>query len=246
MKLSHFSAILLAIVLFSCSNDDPQPLTSKTVSIVDGDATVVEIPAGLASNTDSYAQQVTEYIQQVNEITEFTALMKPPPGAKKSSKITAANGRTSETTDTYTWSDDDGNQAAYQVTDKGDLYLFEFMIKLAGSNDWLRYIKAEERKDKSLGFLIVYDIFGFIGDDPSVELVKYEWTKSGDDFTFKMSNGIIDYYFILKTNTKTQAGSLDYFWEGVKYMSFTWDGDGNGTWVLYDEDGVTVIESGEW
>ena len=228
----------------ACSNDDPSPLSKKTVTLgAKGDIAIV--PSALSSSSDSYAQEAAGYVEMVNDMTEYSSFLKAPASAKKTSAITPVNGRVSSETVTYKWSDSNA-EIAYQVTDHGDSYEFELLFKFNGTNDWLRYLWAEEMKDKSQGSMTVYDIYGFIGDDPGAELMKYEWTKSGDNVTFKLTNTLSDFYLILNVNTKTKAGSIDYYWEGVRFMNYTWANDGHGSWAMYDEDGVTIIESGEW
>lgn len=244
MKATKYLFFVMLGLAAACSNDDPAPLSKKSVSL--GSKTDIAVaPAGLTSSSDGYAQEAAAYIELVNGMTAYSSLLKAPSGAKKTATITPKNGRVSGETVTYTWSDSNA-EMAYQVTESGDSYEFELMIKLAGSADWLRYLKAEEKKDQSQGSMVVYDVYSLMSNDASAELMKYEWIKTDDNINFKLTSGIEEFYLVLNINTKTKAGSIDYYLTGVRFMNYTWASDGHGTWTIYGDDGVAITESGEW
>jgi hypothetical protein len=243
---------LLGIALFavSCSkDDDAKPSLEEATLSLTSNNQVITAPAAMASSEDPYAQMAAGYVGIANSMSAYLSYFNKPNGAVKSTtKITAANGRTAEAGDVivYTWTDaNSGTSIAYQISEESDRYVFEIFYKGSGQSDWLKYFQAEEKKDKSSGFMKVYDIFGITGDDASVALVDYEWTRVGDilNFTVTDYSGAIKVELVI--NTKTKAGSVVYTFDGVKAYSMIWESNGNGSWAFYDEQG-NVSESGTW
>jgi hypothetical protein len=182
-------------------------------------------------------------------MTSYTNLFTvPASGATKSSTaITAVNSRVSSvasTTETYTWSDPQYGSVAFQITDEGTSYKWEYFYKATGSKDWLKYLNAEELKDGSTGHLEVLD---YTGDDPKAVYFQFNWSTVKDQFTFQWT--FADSYFILKANTTTKEGTIDYYnGTGVTAIisyKYKWGADGHGSWQEFDENGVQD-DSGTW
>jgi len=245
--------LLLTLVIFalSCSkDDDAKPnLESASPSIAES-TVVVTPPTAMTSSSDPYAQMASAWIQSVNGIGAYTTYFKAPEGAVKgTTKITASNGRSSGTTGeylVYTWNDtQSGYSVAFQVSDESDHYTWEVFFKASTATEWLKYVHAEEKKDKSSGFMKVYDVWELLGDDPSGILASYTWERTGDIFTFEMNSDLFELHLNLTINTKTKAGSVTYYFGHVKTYEMTWDANGNGTWKSYDEQG-NIDEQGSW
>jgi hypothetical protein len=247
MKLSKILFVFLMAAVACSKKDDSAPaLQNAKVT-----TTTVQAPAGLttAANTNVYAQQAADYIALANGMTSYTSYFKvPASGATKSSTvITASNGRvaaTASTTETYIWSDPQYGSVAFQITDLGASYRWEYFYKATGAKDWLKYLHAEETKDGSTGRIEVLDIYG---DDPKAIELEFKWSKVGDQYTFQWTDPYS--YFILKINTSTKVGSIDYY-EGsgvgaVRIYTYSWKVDGHGSWISFDENGAQV-ETGTW
>jgi hypothetical protein len=243
MKLSKLLFVFLMAAVACSKKDDSAPaLQNAKVT-----TTAVQAPSGLttAASTNVNAQQAADYIALANGMSSYTSLFAvPASGATKSSTaITASNGRVAavaSTTETYIWSDSQNGSFAFQITDQGTSYKWEYFYKESGSKDWLKVLNAEEKKDKSSGHLEVFD---FIGSDPKAIDLKFNWSKVGDQFTFQLTDPYS--YFILKINTSTKAGSIDYY-EGsgvsaVLAYKYIWDANGHGSWQSFDPAG-----SGTW
>lgn len=208
-------------------------------------------PAGLttAAKTDTHAQEVVTYLATASGMTDYTSLFVVPNGATKSSTaITAVNGRVAavaSTTETYIWSDPQAGSVAFQITDEGASYKWEYFYKATGSKDWLKYLNAEETKDGSTGHLEVLDYYG---SDPKSVFYKFNWSLVKDQYTFQWTFTDF-YYFILTANTTTKTGSIDYYdGTGVNAVisaKYTWGADGHGTWKSFDQTG-TQDGSGAW
>jgi hypothetical protein len=251
MKMTKFLLLAVAFFAFSCSSDDEEASSSlekQTLSLTESN-TVVVAPAAMQTSEDTYAQQAVGYIQMVNQMSSYLAYMKVPDGAAKTStRITAANGRVDATGDVvvYTWSDaQSGYSVAYQISETSDSYAFEIFITQPGQTGWLKYFHAEEKKDRSSGFMNIYDVFGFHSDDTSVILLNYKWGRSGDIFTFTLTDNTGDFKFVLNINEKTKAGDVVYYLGGVKAYEMEWNAQGNGSWVWYDQEG-NIEDSGTW
>jgi hypothetical protein len=242
MKIK-FLLLSVALFILSCSkDDDPTPLQSTPISIVQNNQ-VIEPPAALLSSTNDYAEMVVEYIESANALSGFTSFFTIPTGAAKSTtKITASNGRIDATGDfvVYEWSDSQsGSKVAFQVSEFSDHYTWEVFIKYPTDANYLKFIHAEEKKDKSSGFLKVLDTDGA---NPSGAFITYSWTRSGDTLNYIITS--FGSKINLTVNTKTKAGSVIYTENGVKQYEMTWDTKGNGTWKYFN-NGV-VASQGTW
>lgn len=243
---------ILTAVAFSCSEDDDAKSSSSDLEKASlsfaGDAKVIAPPSAMASSEDTYAMMANSYITQANLMTNYLSYFTPPSGATKSSTaITASNGRVAAAQTeylVYTWSDPNYGSIAYQISQESDKWVFEIFFKGKGQSSWLRYVYAEEQKDKSSGFMNIYDIF--TGDGGL--LLNYAWTRSGDVLTFVLSESAsgLNVKVTIVINEKTKAGSVLYTIDGAKFYEMEWDAQGNGSWAIYEDDGTTVLEEGTW
>jgi len=249
MKQSKLLFIFL-VAAVACSKKEDSAPSLQNAKVT---TTTVAAPAGLttAAKTDSHAQDVVNYLTTASEMTVYTNMFVVPSGATKSSTaITAVNGRVAavaSTTETYIWNDPQTGSVAFQITDEGTSYKWEYFYKATGSKDWLKYLNAEETKDGSIGHLEVLD---FTGSDPKASLYKFNWSLVKDQYTFELTfTGF--YYFILTANTTTKTGSIDYYdYDGsgtntVLTAKYAWTADGHGTWKSFDQTG-TQDGSGAW
>jgi hypothetical protein len=241
MKITKLLLFVVAALAFACSKDDDEtPLEKQTLSLA-GSAEVITVPTAMKTSENAYAQEAVDMITEVNGMSQYLALLKPPAEATKSAeRIVPANGRVNATGDVvvYSWTVDD-YKYGYQVSESSDSYVFEVFMMYPGQTGWLKYFHAEEKKDRSSGFLKVYDIWS---DEPAV-MLSYDWSHSGDIFTFTADFMGSTAKLIL--NKKTKAGSIVYTYDGVKEYEMTWDAAGNGTWAYYDEEGA-ITEQGVW
>lgn len=243
MKITKLLLFAVAIFAFSCSKDDDAEPSLEKATLSFGESEVITAPTAMMQSNDPYAQMAAGWIGLANAQIAFTQV---PDGATKltTGKITASNGRSQADGDyvVYTWTDEQtGYTVAYQVSESADSYAFEVFLMLPDQTEYLKLLHAEEKKDRSSGFMNVYSIYG---DDPSVIEFQYQWTRNGDDFqmTVKSPDGFLD--ITLDINLKTKAGSVVSKTYGVKDFEMTWDSEGNGTWTSYDEEGKPT--TGSW
>lgn len=248
MKLSRILSLLIIIAIAgSCSKDDePEPKLEDAALSFAQNSPVVEVPQAMLTNDDTYAQMASGWISMANGMTANLALFTPPAGAQKSTTlITPANGRvTAETGVVYTWSDPQYGSVAYQIRDQSDKYVFELFYKAIDDTDWYRYLYAQEMKDRSSGYMVLYDAWGYSGDTRGAELLRWEWTRKGDQLTMKVSDteGLIE--VVLVVNTKTKAGSVVYYESSSKLFEMQWDAQGKGSWKSYDAG--QLVDEGTW
>ena len=248
MKITKLMLLAAAIFAFSCSKDEEPSLEKKAISLAEGNQVIVAPPA-LLEFDDDQAQLAASWISMANAMSSYLYYFNMPSGAQRSeAKITASNGRVKDAGDhvTYIWTDNQsGYSVAYQVAEETDRYVFEIFLKLPGEADFLKYFHAEEKKDRSEGFMKIYDIFGISGDDASVVWLEYSWTRVGNIFSLTMKDHTDSYRIEFVVNTSTNAGSVVFFGDGVKGYQLSWDGAGNGTWAYYNEEGK-IVEEGSW
>ena len=248
-KLLLLSAVLF--ISFSCSkDDDPKPVNlEETTLSFTADAQVVSPPSGMLTSDDPQAQMAASWIQQANLMGTYLQYMesKPAGATKSSTRITASNGRSKASGDfvAYTWSDaSSGYSVGYQISENSNSYVFEIFLKFPGSTDWLKYFHAEEKTDRSSGFMKIYDIFGSTDSNTNV-ILNYSWTRSGDVLSLDITAYGGSFLIQLEVNEKTKAGNVVYTLEGDKLYEIEWDAQGNGSWAYYGDDGE-VLDEGTW
>ncbi len=240
-----FSRTLLVVALvfigFSCSKDDEPNSALEDASLSFGSRTeIVALPTALKNSTDPNALTAVAWVAMANSMSGFSALFVPQSGAvKTTSPIVAANGRVSATQQdyiVYTWSDASFGAVAYQISDQGDKYVFEYFYKFPQTTDWLCYLYAEERKDRSEGLMKVYDVF----DNASDVVFQFNWSRVGSLFQFIFTNSQEDFLIKLEVNEQTNAGSLEYTIDGNLQQRITWLSNGTGTWTHFNDAGEVV------
>jgi hypothetical protein len=245
------SATLIALmaVSFSCSDDDkePQPNIEDAALSLAESSEVLEVPEALLTSDDPNAQLAASWIEMANGLSANLAMFTPPANAARSTDlITPVNGRVASNSGVvYTWSDPSYGSVAYQITDASDKYTFELFYKGLDDTGYYRYLYAEEMKDRSEGYIALYDAWGTETDTRDAELMRWEWSRAKENFTFKMTVGENDLSFTVTVNTKTKAGSVVYNESSVKMYEMNWNADGSGAWKYFDETGA-VTEEGTW
>jgi hypothetical protein len=241
----------LFAMAFSCSEDDDATSSDATLEKASlsfaGETKAITPPAAMASSQDEHAMIANGYIASANAMTSVLSYFTPPSGATRSStKITAANGREAATATeylVYTWSDPNVGSIAYQISSESDKWVFEIFYKAKDASSWLAYVYAEEKKDKSEGLMKIYNLFG------DGELAySYTWKRTDDILTLVLSESLTgeNVTITIAINEKTAAGSVVYTSNGITFAEIEWDAKGNGSWVMYEEDGVTVVDEGKW
>lgn len=246
MKISKLlSFLILAAIAMSCSKDDePEPrIEDAALSFESG--TVLQVPQGLLDSDDPMAIQAASWVAMANALS--ANIITPPPGATRTTDlITPVNGRTAALTGVvYKWEDSQTGKIAYQITDAETKYVFELFYMGLDDTGWYRYFYAEESKDRSKGYMVVYDAWGFMDESRGAEMMRWDWARKGDIFTMEMADIDFGFHFTVEVNTKTKAGSLVYFEDEIKQSEIVWNAQGKGTWKSFDETGA-VIEEGSW
>jgi hypothetical protein len=249
MKSTKILALVaLLTVAVSCSKDDePAPRVEDIeLSFADADQ-IVEVPEALLNSEDPHANLAASLVMMANGLSSNLALFEAPNGATRTTNfIVPVNGRTAADKGyVYTWTDPEYGTVAYQVREASDKYVFEFLYKETGSDDWYRYLYAEERKDRSEGHFIIYNAWDDSEEDFGEEIMRWTWTRKGDMFTFRVIDATEGFNFKVEVNTKTKAGSVVYFNGELKEYEIVWDAQGKGTWKYFDESGE-VTEEGSW
>ncbi len=246
--LRSLLVLFLSIVLFSCSHDDPKPsIENVSLSFLKNNK-VVEVPAAMGHSSNVYAVFTSEYITSMNDTVFIRSLsyFKAPKGAVKSSSPIAASNAPVSSVDKkyiiYTWSGKQDSTIAYQRSEELDKYIFEVFVKIQ-NNDWYRYSYAEEKKDKSEGFV---NFYGKLFSVPSAIFTTYTWSRSNNILDFKAVYTVfLTIEVDILMNEKTKAGSLDYFIEKTKYSRYEWDAKGNGSSISYNQDGSIYYQT-DW
>jgi hypothetical protein len=236
---------VVALFAFSCSKDEDPAPTLETVTLSLAQDQGITAPPAMATSSNQYAQEAYGYIEMANLFENYSDLFKIPDGATKlTTKITATNGRINNTGDyvTYEWTDTgSGYKFALQISEQSDQYTWEIFVKTGDQTNYLKFIEATEKKDKSSGSFKVYD---YTDPAPATELwLDYVWTRNGDTLHIVL----IEFAVIkvdMTINTKTKAGNFIVYMDNEKLYEMAWDAQGNGTWK-YFENGV-LTDQGSW
>jgi hypothetical protein len=249
MKLKRILSLIFGMaVAISCSkDDDAEPSLEKVTLSLSADSQVIEVPTAMQTSEDPYAAQAVAWVSMANAFSGNLALFTPPSGATKSSDIiTPVNGRVASTGKAvvYIWTDQQYGSVAYQIRDATDKYTFELFYKGNSDTGWYRYLYAEELKDRSEGYMVLYDAWGFMSETRDEPMTRWDWSRQGDVFTFEISDFDFGFRFVITVNTKTKAGSLVYYEDSEKLTEITWDAQGKGTWKEYESN--QVVDEGTW
>ncbi len=194
-----FLILFLALVISCSKKSDPAPsLSSASISF--GKAgQIVTAPSALVSSQDTHALEAYGDLTEVNSLINYTAAFTVPSGATKTTTpIVGVNvgGRVASTQQdylVYIWSDPTYGSVAYQISETTDRYTFELFYKATGTTVWVRYLDAEEKKDKSSGFMNIYD--------PTITKVSpadisYVWTRGTNTLNFVITYFSQQWYLV--------------------------------------------------
>ncbi len=238
----------LAIVISCSKKSDPAPSLANASVSFGKSGQIVTPPSALVNSQDTHAMEAYGDLTEINSLINYTAAFTAPSGATKTATpIVGVNvgGRVASAQQeylVYIWSDPTYGSVAYQVSETTDRYTFELFYRATGTTVWVRYLDAEEKKDKSSGFMNIYD--------PTITKVSpadisYVWTRGTNTLNF-----VITYFssekIIVNYNTQTKAGDIEAYESNILSEKLTWDTLGHGTWTDYDTNGTTVISSGTW
>ncbi len=249
IKKLLFLSIALLIGFTSCNDDDENSSSSDLASAslsFNANEPPITVPTAMSQSSDPMAAQTAGFIEMANGMSTYISLMQPPTGAAKSStpvgRKSGDNGRTENNVVVYTWTEGDVS-IAYQISETSTNYIFELFWKFSPTEDFKKYLHAEESKLSREGFFEFYNIFDEINIDQYV--FRYQWREAADGtfyFDFLSVDGGFEMNII---SNPDNSGSIQYYSEGSLFYDIEWNADGSGSWVYYNEDG-TVADSGEW
>lgn len=243
-----FTLVALMAIGFSCSDDkDPEPnIEDVAISLAESQQ-VLEVPAAMLGSDDENAQMAASWVAMANGLAGNLALFTPPAGATRSTElITPVNGRVASSTGVvYTWSDPSYGSVAYQIRDVSDKYTFELFYKGTDDAGWYRYLYAEEMKDRSKGYMAMYNAMDSGSDTRGAEVMRWDWSRVKDNFIFKLTAAEGEFSFTVTVNTKTHAGSVVYYQGTVKLYDMSWNADGSGSWKHFNDAGEETA-AGTW
>lgn len=265
MKLLNrlFCLLLIASLITACGDDDnevaPEPSIEEASLAFDAQNPPVEVPSGLQQSNNQNAQQIASQLALVNGLsTGFSALFEAPDGATKSSNPIngrSSNGRTEATNNevaVYTYSgtvtDPESGQSitttlAYQITDLGTDFLFEFFFQI-NDGEFVKYLEGKESKGPLRnGYLEIFPS-AYQGEEATEAAFTFEWNES--------ASGLFEFsYFGLGSRVDIvvqpdNSGTIDVYYDDIPSFSATWNAAGTaGTYTHYDSEG-NITETVDW
>ncbi len=86
-----------------------------------------------------------------------------------------------------------------------------------------------------------YVFYKLNSDEKAIDCVR---ETDDEGYTLNYNNYIFGYEAIYRLNNDGSGYYREYL-NGVLRFEFTWDGQGGGSWAIYDKDG-NLVRSGEW
>lgn len=262
MKLLQrlFSLLLIVSLITACGDDDndvaPEPTLEEASLAFDTQNPPIEIPAGFQNPSDKNANLIVSQLTVVNALsTSFVSFFEAPEGATKSTTpIGRTSGRVAATqnevvvyTYTSTVTDPNTNQTitttlAYQITDLGTDFLFEFFFQFDGG-DFIKYLEGKESKGPlKKGYLEIFPS-AYDGQEATVAAITFQWNESADGrFEFSYFTDTFRADITVKPDN---SGLIELYDAGSLYYEATWNAAGtSGTYTYYDNG--TETDSGNW
>jgi hypothetical protein len=251
-KTAYFQRILVLVIslmiLSGCKKDDtPDPQEFQQLSF-DGEEVLALVPEGLINADDVYAQNCVNYINTAVDMSSFISSMEVPSDAQRSSKK-AAGGDTWQ----WTWSYGGQSFTMFWTFEEDNSKKYWSQDIQYGNGPRMDYIDAWEYKDGSGGevkynFNWAYMYTGEMEEDYEVLHWAYSWNKNAaGDYTLgwywesdsEAYDYLTSYDIVIRADG---SGTLDYFTEGELFYQMTWDAEGNGSWIMGMDSGL----SGTW
>lgn len=241
-----FAVSIVISLTSSCTKENPDVQEFKGLSL-DTELVLNNVPEGLKSSSDSYAQQCFSGIQSALDMSSFISDMTPPEDAQKSNKKGSG--------ETWQWTTSDGMQSLtfyWKYEEDVSKNYWTMDIQIDGGEKY-SYVYAWESKDGKQGqvqynfnWVAVYDNV----TDYEDLFWTYNWVLDNDgNYTFAMSydSDGEEYNFFLKYDIVVNAdgsGTIDYYTLDEYFYHMEWDAMGNGSWKYYP-DGENSM-SGMW
>jgi len=244
MKISFyfkgiFGLLLMGLLVTACKKEEVQEPEDFQELSFDSEAVLDLLPAGLENSDDFYAQLCVSYVTTGVDMSSFAGSMVVPGDAQNSSG------------DTWQWSWNYGGESLtyiWSFDEDGSKRSWSMDIQYNGG-PLLDYVDAWEYKDGSGGEVLYNFNWATLGEEEPSETLnwKYVWKKNGaGDYTIDWywESDSQEYTYLTQYSIIVKAdgsGSLDTYSEGSKLYHMVWDAQGNGSWVMGDDE-----DSGSW
>ena len=228
-----FTAIFSMVLVTSCQKDKETEPEPTPTSVPDYHIKTVELPEAMVNSNDLGAQTAMTYVNMVNGLSGFGAMMIPP--SKSTDAMHYKDG-----TEVYTWEiNEEGIHCTFtlKITETSDMYKWELIIN--GTMDNISYsnfvyIYAEEKKDGSWGEITIYN------PEQQGNSILFLLTWHNSDGSMYLDLEIPETFLIKLVTHEDQSGSVEMSdWENNQWvLSFKaqWDASGHGQWWdYYDE-----------
>lgn len=227
-KTSILLLFIVAISACSSSDDDftqTEEVAEKVMQDYAENIQKLAVPGALENSDNMYAAQANQNFNAIKSMAfGFGALFILPESAysSKSRVKTSAKSSATNASKTYTWSAN-GQSVTYTITEKSDRYLFEYKVS---SNDFTG--KLMDGYQLKNGKYSEFKIYGENG----AETFNIKYMVDNEITTIDL---VSDYQrFVLKSNTNTNAGSLDLYDSNVLAIKYVWTANGTGTYTNYE------------
>lgn len=234
MKLKASIALLLLFGVLACSDENPKPnYENVQLSTIDADYDITIPQVWFNEGTLYYVNVARNYLQVANDYADYLPPAVPATAVKSRKAIQATNAGTvfsgSKDPLVYTWTNEDTHtDVAYQISTKGDSYLFATFVKEGDA--WLLETFAMEKKGTSSGYMNIYYIHD-AGEEESY--YTYTWSQHENIREMTYSDGpssIHSVYNITEKNGATESrfnGSSE-----LTIVHIDWEADGSGTYYV--------------
>lgn len=235
--------IFIVTFLVSCSSDDgdsnPADSSGDNDSAPEVKYKEISVPDAMknaANSGDVGAAIAVSYLQIANSLQSYVALLNPPQESTNLSKP-------SDVTEEWTWSQDGTSYTL--VLDELETS-FKYTLTVSGTFQGETYsdevlMEASGSKTEANGELYFYEPGS---SDPAL---YFNWDIQNNGtyvMTIESGQGTNQSSIDIISNTDG-SGSMDVSESNGESWHVTWESDGTGAWIRYDEQG-NVADEGSW
>ncbi len=226
-------ALMAALVLFACSDDDEKTPTGGTPPQPTPTVASIAVPAGMQSSGNSYAQQAVTWVTIANVFISMASQVTAP------GKINPMSYKTANAFDSSTWSYTTQG-LTFSIIYWDDALTHYWDLRYDGTDgvytydDWL-VARFVQKKDGTGGSITVYET-----NTTTVE-ASVVWTYIGGVYTVTLTSGTDVVVIVVNADG---SGTLDYTDDGCLELEIEWAADGSGSWV--ENDCGQGSSSGTW
>lgn len=219
--IQKFTLLLLSlslVLIFSCSNQDNQPVSPPEKNNLPKKVDLIEVtpPSALIESDAAEAKQVLEYFRMLNGIKDLQKIVNPPEQVAVDALEDYWSGSWGyEDVILYWEAWYEGEIYKVEITADGSFYGFNF--------NNVKFLELESSSDGRIGMLNLYGPNGF-------KLSSWDWTLD-DDEVYSI-NYLTPLGGLIEAEVNPDLSGWMEYYEGDTFVfGIIWNSDGSWIWL---------------